>query len=100
MKNDHPINNKMGNETSVPFGFNLPPQTQVTTTRQQHNGPDWGTIESDPGFFNLTPFFCIFLFVRIGIFSLLLQKIGVKGIECQEICGLDESELDKLRLYF
>ena len=76
--------------------FSLPdflPNGAVQSRRSVPEGPDWGTVESDPGLsyslFSVHPTVYPFL----AIFSLLLENIGVKGVECKEVTSLDEQEL-------
>lgn len=61
---------------------------------------DWGTIESDPGKFLMAYFLFHHSFPILGLFTLLLEKIGVKGITCQEILTFDDGELESLGFSF
>lgn len=48
----------------------------------------WCTIESDPGkWFFLS-------FILLGVFTELIRKIGVKGVQVDELITLEDEELN------
>ena len=55
----------------------------------------WCTIESDPGMFFLSSIW--FWFMNIGVFTELIKKIGVKGVQVDELITLEDDELNKLK---
>ena len=50
----------------------------------------WCTIESDPG--NLFQ-----SVIASGVFTEMIQKIGVKGAQVEELITLDDEELSRVR---
>ncbi len=58
--------------------------------RDEQEGTSWCTIESDPGKKKILGFdFLIFQ----GIFTLLIEKFGAKGVQVEEIYDLDSNQL-------
>ena len=49
----------------------------------------WCTIESDPG-----KFFFFLNFFPTGVFTELIRKIGVKGVQVDELITLEDEELN------
>lgn len=57
----------------------------------------WCTIESDPGTKN--NMITKMLNFTLGVFTELLQMIGVKGVQMEELYTLDAEYLKSLRYY-
>ena len=59
----------------------------------------WCTIESDPGKLFRNKFFDNPTSFQ-GIFSLLIEKLGVKGVQVEEIYDLEHENLKAFKGYF
>jgi hypothetical protein len=60
--------------------------------RSREEESSWCTIESDPG----NRFHLSVSSNGLGIFSLLIEKLGVKGVQVEEVYDLDTKALEAL----
>lgn len=51
----------------------------------------WCTIESDPGKFHF------YVYLVSGVFTELIRKIGVKGVQVDELITLEDEELNQIK---
>lgn len=54
----------------------------------------WSTIESDPG--NLFTLLIKF-HIKTGVFTELIKKIGVKGVQVEELMTLEDDDLNQIK---